>query len=586
MKKTTVLQIVLFSILFSYSGWAQTVVNVDPGIGTLNAAITANGSATYVLKAGQWYGLNATVEVNSEMKIIGEIPGEGQMPAIIQTGSTASGTTFGWMFTVNANLTLRNVFLVNSDLNEGIGSGVFFQTGSARIILDSITVDPIGTNFFLMESAEHVSTYLTNSLLMRQGNTISINDGGIFWNTNGKWDTLYVENNTFVDVGTAWMLFGASPNGDRELFHWINHNSFLFGKAHLYLLYYPDEVYFTNNLCWMQDTYIFKTGGEENWDPGIANKYQGFFEADTLVVDTTTSGGLVTETLPCERKAFIHYNFNYRTQGVWDLIEFDRQSGISSYMKVFMFPESYSDSCRATRMFNDQVAFPYFSAGNNIEDLNQEITANNPNFVDQKIYTLTDSATAWAVVDWQFKRGIAGVPPSSEWPNYFYSIDGNNGNPITWPRFNGAYTNSNLLSSSIEELPLGDLNWFPEKKLLWKEKQGEIMDHIKSLNSSQISLTGVREISNQIPDKYELSQNYPNPFNPATKIDFSIKEQGLVTLKVYNSLGQEVATLVNQVQNAGKYSVNFDASKLASGTYIYKLNIGDVRLVKKLMLLK
>ncbi|MHB8403635.1 MAG: T9SS type A sorting domain-containing protein [Bacteroidia bacterium] len=90
----------------------------------------------------------------------------------------------------------------------------------------------------------------------------------------------------------------------------------------------------------------------------------------------------------------------------------------------------------------------------------------------------------------------------------------------------------------------------------------------------------------EIPGSFSLSQNYPNPFNPTTTISYSIQKQGLVTLKVYNILGQEVATLVNKDQTAGKYAVSFDASKLASGVYIYKLTSGNNLAVKKLMLLK
>ncbi len=88
------------------------------------------------------------------------------------------------------------------------------------------------------------------------------------------------------------------------------------------------------------------------------------------------------------------------------------------------------------------------------------------------------------------------------------------------------------------------------------------------------------------PNKFELVQNYPNPFNPSTKISYSISKNALVTLKVYDVLGREVATLVNTNQAAGDYSVNFDASHLASGMYIYKLESGSFASVKKMMLLK
>ena len=89
-----------------------------------------------------------------------------------------------------------------------------------------------------------------------------------------------------------------------------------------------------------------------------------------------------------------------------------------------------------------------------------------------------------------------------------------------------------------------------------------------------------------IPTQYDLSQNYPNPFNPNTSIKFSIPESGLTTLVVYNTLGQQVATLVNSDLAAGIYNVNFDASSLSSGMYIYKIQSGKFSVTKKMMLMK
>ncbi len=85
---------------------------------------------------------------------------------------------------------------------------------------------------------------------------------------------------------------------------------------------------------------------------------------------------------------------------------------------------------------------------------------------------------------------------------------------------------------------------------------------------------------------YELDQNYPNPFNPSTKINYSIQAEGLVSIKVFNILGQEVATLVNDFKTAGAHSVNFDASKLSSGIYLYKIDSNGFTQTKKMMLIK
>ncbi|KAB2852876.1 MAG: T9SS type A sorting domain-containing protein [Ignavibacterium sp.] len=85
---------------------------------------------------------------------------------------------------------------------------------------------------------------------------------------------------------------------------------------------------------------------------------------------------------------------------------------------------------------------------------------------------------------------------------------------------------------------------------------------------------------------YALDQNYPNPFNPSTKIYYSIKEEGLVTLKVYDVLGNEIATLVNENKPAGNYEVQFNALQLPSGVYIYTLQVNGFTSSKKMLLMK
>jgi hypothetical protein len=89
-----------------------------------------------------------------------------------------------------------------------------------------------------------------------------------------------------------------------------------------------------------------------------------------------------------------------------------------------------------------------------------------------------------------------------------------------------------------------------------------------------------------IPNEYSLAQNYPNPFNPTTTIDYSIKSAGLVTLKIYDMLGTEVVSLVNELKDSGNYSVTFNASNLPSGIYFYNLTSGNFVATKKLIFLK
>ncbi len=92
--------------------------------------------------------------------------------------------------------------------------------------------------------------------------------------------------------------------------------------------------------------------------------------------------------------------------------------------------------------------------------------------------------------------------------------------------------------------------------------------------------------NSQQSEEYKLFQNYPNPFNPITKISYRIDTEGLVSVKVYNLVGQVLRELVNENQQPGKYEVYFDASELPTGVYLYKLQINGFTSVKRMTVLK
>lgn len=98
--------------------------------------------------------------------------------------------------------------------------------------------------------------------------------------------------------------------------------------------------------------------------------------------------------------------------------------------------------------------------------------------------------------------------------------------------------------------------------------------------------TNVQNISTGIPENYKLFQNYPNPFNPSTIINYSIPNKGHVSLTIYDDLGRDIITLVNEIKNAGNYLVEFNGSELPSGVYFYRIQSGNFTKVKKMMLIK
>jgi plastocyanin len=119
----------------------------------------------------------------------------------------------------------------------------------------------------------------------------------------------------------------------------------------------------------------------------------------------------------------------------------------------------------------------------------------------------------------------------------------------------------------------------------------------QSIMVGTITATAVNSVDDETnsPEKFQLSQNYPNPFNPVTKIKYEIplgfatspfSKGGFVTLKVYDILGNEVATLVNEVKSAGEYEVEFNENNLPSGIYFYQLKAGGFTETRKMVLMK
>jgi hypothetical protein len=99
-------------------------------------------------------------------------------------------------------------------------------------------------------------------------------------------------------------------------------------------------------------------------------------------------------------------------------------------------------------------------------------------------------------------------------------------------------------------------------------------------------ITGITSNENGIPRKFDLKQNYPNPFNPVTKINYEVSKNEFVSIKIYDMLGREIATLVNKQIEAGYYTYDFDASSMASGVYVCKMKAGTFEKSLRMTVLK
>ncbi len=171
------------------------------------------------------------------------------------------------------------------------------------------------------------------------------------------------------------------------------------------------------------------------------------------------------------------------------------------------------------------------------------------------------------------------------------------GDFIKWVHVAGIHTTTcNPNTRPLTSLPAGAQTWdqpMNASQIFIYEIQVdglykyECVPHSPFMNGTiNVSSSNVNLISQQVPKSFKLSQNYPNPFNPSTSIKFSLPISSFTTLKVYNLVGQEVATLVNENLNAGTYEATLNGANLTSGVYFYTINADGYNDTKKMMLIK
>jgi hypothetical protein len=231
-----------------------------------------------------------------------------------------------------------------------------------------------------------------------------------------------------------------------------------------------------------------------------------------------------------------------------------------------------------------------------------EAVDNNPSTFWSSVGHTSAGNTEWLYLNFGAKskisqvtllpRDVSGAPMCFPADFKFqYSNDGN-----VWTDIDGqTYTNYICADTLAQKFVFGSsvtaqyLRLYVTK--LNPDSYGYYYCQIAEITVSKT--TSVKDGNSNLPKEFSVSQNYPNPFNPVTEIQYSIPKSGMVTLQIYNLLGQVVSTLVNREQKPGNYTVNFDASNLpagrqglASGVYMYRLQSGDFSVTKKMTLLK
>jgi len=587
--KTITKTLLILSLLLTTMGLsAQEILVVEPGVGTLNAAIEQHkGNKIYQLKAGEWYQLSGIIDnVDFHLQIIGQTPVGGAIPATLQTGASAGGATYDHMFDARGDLTLKNIYIMNTDLMGQNGVYCILQLKTnGRLIVDNCIVDPIGLHAAVFINAGNTKTYLTNSLWMNHGHQLNPNDGFFIVSDNASgmgFDSLLVQNNTLVAMGTG--LHGGGFNKYTHNFSKWDHNTIVLQKSQIDWQLYEKEYYWTNNLMFDVQTQPWSVTWQPmpGADPGLPQP--ALIYADTIPEEIAS----VKAGTPSATIQNIQYNLHYRNPGFYTLL--DKLNGIGQqsgkallYLMPLLYGEEMISTSRETQMFANNVMFPNWKYSNTLTDI-------DPQWEDTRIYTHSNNFVEWTDPATQIhalNMPSGNFPPASQWKQWHWDLDGDPSFNEAWPVFNGRYTNPTLLTASIEGLPLGDLNWFPQAKAKWVANKAQIDAHLRATNEEKIVFTS---IYSPLAELFAL-RAYPNPFNSSTTISYSLDKASEVSISITNMVGQTVKNFVIENKSAGTHTLVWDGNDdsgngLVNGIYFYTLRVGDTQSTQRLMKVK
>ncbi|MCX6145604.1 MAG: T9SS type A sorting domain-containing protein [Ignavibacteriales bacterium] len=555
--------------------------------GTLNDAVTkAISSGTlsntiFKLKTYGTYVLNGTITTpaGQTIEIAADAPGTTQAtapPMICWTASTAPSKTY--MFDVAGTVKMTNVWLLWASLDgtrytSTIRVGDSSSVSGGRCEFTNVMFDYVqqASSGAIQPFATHFKGFLkgcyfrncTDNHFRYYSRAVSVPYAAVGLHT----DSLSFENCTFANIGYVYMQ-EASNYGDNVFF---NHCTFYNVVMYTLESGWWWKMYVTNSLFinTFMYGYIPSAGGIDGGTIRIAP------------VDSGSMGGGFGFTVPFKEqdRCILFANNNYCIeQWLFDWMGYGPNGNPYSIDKHRNRLDT--DIPLPQPMFNGQTntffdstyqgkkAWPYINRAN--------LDSISPGFIYPPVNK--DSLKTFLYNKWNNNADQAW-----EWhPFQSYSQ--------IWPLAeNLAYTNTALQTHAMGGFPLGDLyHWWPAKYTQWAAQSAAEYSRINTwLTTGKDPLaSSVEKVGGAVPQEYALSQNYPNPFNPSTQIEYSVPKTGHVSLKVFNELGQEVATLFDGEQNPGKYVATFDAKGLTSGVYFYRLQSGTASLTQKLILMK
>lgn len=550
MKKTFTL--LLMALILGLCTVLKAQTALDPGM-FVNQQIT--GPGVYTVEAGTAYAFDGTINLDYEITIQG--PDNGWMmdaedaPILIQSpAADGSGRSF-FEIIEGGGITMKNLVWSGMMNNSEVVKTFAQNTSGNRIVVDNCVISD-WEDFSLRNRNQNAdSVAVTNSIFINGLRRRFSQWGGFPIRLDVAANNVVFENNTVVNSGRLLCNSGPFHNATIHQIHNTYLNQVVAGEEQR-----ANEFITANNIF---HNYHFIGHRNEGHSNGQEEDYGAYWTTWNYFADSKEKLDSIS--------LYLGQNLFYRPQEVTD------------------FFEEYSDSLSASLLWERPdvdsfiVTDDNYRIGANYSNIDPGFTM-HPGNIDQTVeyvrLNYTDPcATCWP--DWRI-AGAVSYADGSAVPN------------LNWPPpFDLSYSNASMQVAGTDGLPLGDLNWFPDKLTDYNTNRDA---YIADLRDSMINAVVYYDpetmdetplitelpssvFDQQLPDDLYLTGNYPNPFDERTTIKFGLHKQSDVRLSVFNLVGQRVVASPEQRFFAGPNEISFDANNLSSGVYLYKIDVTD-----------
>jgi hypothetical protein len=530
MNRTIYALVILALMIFTAN--AQRLISVPPDVvDGLALTIKADSAARtaafplqtiYMLKRGGYYPVVSAIENPNFFLWIKAESGTGYKPLLVPSPTT--GTTYAYNINFRSSGRLEGLTLEAARPTGGVNNRyINIFNGASLWVKDCEVVHDRGSAFALL--SDSCSIYIEDCFIHSHGHNKVVGGNGrvVDIRPTAFQDTIIIRNTTFYNLSDRIIRnIGTTVNYIK-----FDHNTGLTNQGYHGGLQGGKvrELIVTNNIFFNQIAYGSYKRRTKLLTPNTSEQTQP--ENTLMFVVTIDTSYLIPQQKITVRNNNVWWEQKYKD--IWT---------------------KYKDSTEAPGIFTPTI-MKSLGADSTKAYFAEPLTFKAPpvpidKFIDS---ALLAPNTLVLPENWSFV--------------YQDSLANGFDGPV-----NASYgTVAQSYTKADGAFPLGDLNWYPAKKAAWL-------------------LTSVAEQEAGIPATYTLQQNYPNPFNPSTSIAFSMSRTGFVSVTVYDILGREVSTLVNDVMEAGTHQVSWNASRMSSGVYFYKMQSGSFVEMKKMMLIK